>query len=242
MDNIETELMLMRLWPAIMEENYDGWILRCSGGYTKRSNCVNPMSSSSLSLEEKFKYCEEFYYNKKLPLIYKIIDSQEILEVDEFLAKKGLNKQNEVSVEEIYISKEKFSENDTIIKWRWDEKWFDFFSKETELKANEKEVLKRILQKNSDNTYYVRREINNETVACALGVVEKENLAIFSVYVKKAYREMGFGEDVLKGILKEASKIGVTKGYLQVLENNKNALNLYKKMGFVQKYRCWYRY
>lgn len=242
MDNIEIELMLMRAWPSIVEETYDGWILRSSEGYTKRANCVNPIVKSKIPLADKHEYCKKFYNEKKLPLIYKIIDSNEVLEVDRFLEEKGLKKQNEVSVEEIDISKKKMMTNDIYIKWTWDERWINFFSKETKLHSGEEKILKRILQKNKINTFYASKIISNEIVASALGVVEKNNLSIFSVYVKESHRGIGIGEEIVEGVLHEGSKIGVTRGYLQVLKSNENALKLYKKMGFVQKYRCWYRY
>ena len=98
------ELMLMRTWPALEERIYDGWVLRFSKGYTKRSNCINPLYESYFDLEEKFKYCKKIYEEKGQQLIYKIIDTEVSLVVDEFLEKKGLEKKDMVTVKEIDIT------------------------------------------------------------------------------------------------------------------------------------------
>mgnify|MGYP006317426813 FL=1 len=104
METRDIELMLMRTWPAIEERTYDGWVLRFSRGYTKRSNCINPLYESYFDLEEKFEYCRKIYKEKRLPIIYKLIDTKVSLMVDEFLEKKGLKKQDMVTVKEIDLT------------------------------------------------------------------------------------------------------------------------------------------
>lgn len=242
MDTKEIELMLMRAWPALEEKIFDGWVLRFSKGYTKRSNCINPVFESYFDLEEKYDYCQKLYNNKGLKIIYKIIEDDASLEVDEFLSQKGLLKKDVVTVKEIDLYSLSCSLKDVSVNWGFSEEWFEFFSKENKLDEREKIVLKELLNKNDKNSCYVYKEKDGEIIAGALGVIENDKLGIFNVYVKEVFRKKGYAMAVLEALLVEARKINVKKAYLQVMETNNKAFNLYRKMGFVPKYKTWYRY
>lgn len=238
----DIELMLMRTWPAIEERIYDGWVLRFSKGYTKRSNCINPLYESYFELEEKFEYCKKIYEEKGLPIIYKIIDTEVSIVVDEFLKNKGLAQKDMVTVKEINLTNVDYSPKNINISWGFNEKWYDFYVKENKLNAEEKIILKNLLIKNDKNNVYVYKVENSEIIAVAMGSVEKNKIGIFNVYVKDTHRKKGYATEILEGLLVEARKINVEKAYLQVMETNEKAVKLYKKMGFVPKYRTWYRY
>ena len=238
----DIELMLMRTWPALDEKIYDGWILRFSGGYTKRSNCINPLYESYFELEEKYEYCKKIYEEKKLPIVYKIIDTEVSIVVDEFLKNKGLEKRDMVTVKEIELTNVNYNLKNINVSWGFNKEWYDFYVKENKLNKQEENIFKELLQKNDKNNMYVYKLEENEIIAVAMGVVEKNKIGIFNVYVKDTYRKKGYATEILEGLLVEARKINVEKAYLQVMETNEKAIKLYKKMGFVPKYRTWYRY
>lgn len=75
-----------------------------------------------------------------------------------------------------------------------------------------------------------------------MAVVEEARIGIFNIFVKENKRKKGYATEIIKAILVEARKINIRKGYLQVINNNEHAIKLYKKMGFEEKYRTWYRY
>lgn len=241
MDTIQIESMLMRTWPSLEETTYDGWILRYSNGYTKRSNCINPIYESYFDIKEKFTFCEKTYEIKKLPVIYKIIDFKVGLEIDNLLEDRGFEKFDETAVYEVEIENLDFDLDDLNVTWEFNEKWFEFYSSENSLDKIEKSVLKSILLKNEKNEFYIYKQIEDEIVAGVLGVIEDDNLSIFNVYVKEKYRQKGYGKEVVEGALIEGRKRNVKRAYLQVKMDNDKAIKLYKKMGFVEKYRAWYR-
>ncbi|MBN1469763.1 MAG: GNAT family N-acetyltransferase [Fusobacteriaceae bacterium] len=242
MEIIEIELMMMRSWPALEEKTYDGWIMRFSEGYTKRANSINPMYESYFDLEEKYEYCRKLYEEKKLSMIFKIMEGDNFEEVDRFLENKGLPKRELVIIKEIDIEEINYEVEKINISWGFDKKWFDFFSLENKLSFKEEKILKKILDKNIDNNIYFSKEIKGEIVACGMAVVEEARIGIFNIFVKENKRKKGYATEIIKGILVEARKINIRKGYLQVINNNEHAIKLYKKMGFREKYRTWYRY
>ena len=48
----------LNAWPSPRQMVYDGWLLRFTGGESKRVNSVNIRYASSLPLSEKIAFCE----------------------------------------------------------------------------------------------------------------------------------------------------------------------------------------
>nr|WP_300092526.1 GNAT family N-acetyltransferase [Sedimentibacter sp.] len=74
----------------------------------------------------------------------------------------------------------------------------------------------------------VRIELNNK-----LG-------GIYGLGVMPEYRGLGFGREILTMAIEELLKHKAESIFLQVLTNNKNALNLYKSCGFEERYTMDY--
>lgn len=74
----------------------------------------------------------------------------------------------------------------------------------------------------------VRIELNNR-----LG-------GIYGLGVMPEYRGLGFGREILTMAIEELLKHKAESIFLQVLTNNKNALNLYKSCGFEERYTMDY--
>jgi N-acetylglutamate synthase len=68
------EELSLDAWLALQTKLYDGWILRFSNGYTKRSNSINPIYHSSLPLQEKIAKCEYEYQKQNLSVVFKLTD------------------------------------------------------------------------------------------------------------------------------------------------------------------------
>ncbi len=92
------EELSMNAWPALQTYLYDGWVLRVSGGYTKRANSINPLYSSHIELNEKIEYCKAFYDELGLPTIYKITVNSNLGVLDNKLEVLGYSKVDETSI------------------------------------------------------------------------------------------------------------------------------------------------
>jgi len=87
---------------------------------------------------------------------------------------------------------------------------------------------------------YVLR-VHGAAVACALGVLEEDRLGLFDVFVDPAFRNQGCGTVLTSRILCRARQQGVRWAYLQVTDANEAAQRLYRRLGFGDLYRYWYR-
>lgn len=75
-------------------------------------------------------------------------------------------------------------------------------------------------------------EMNNEIIAYGMMWFLFENADITNIAVKKKYQKQGYGLKMLKHLIKEAINNNCEFVHLEVRINNKEAINLYNKMGF----------
>lgn len=66
-------------------------------------------------------------------------------------------------------------------------------------------------------------------------------MTLVHVIVDEAYRGRGYGRQLCESLLYEAIQHGAHTAYLQVVQNNQNAINLYEKLGYKKLYSYWYR-
>jgi ribosomal protein S18 acetylase RimI-like enzyme len=98
-----------------------------------------------------------------------------------------------------------------------------------------------MLKNTIGNKIIIAKKMDDEIIGCGYGVIEKGYIGIFDIVVKENRRGNGYGKEIVKTILSEAGKAGIEKSYLQVINNNIIAKSIYKKLGYKEKYKYWYR-
>lgn len=104
-----------------------------------------------------------------------------------------------------------------------------------------KESLTAILRNIASKKCFAVLLKDNQVVSCGLGVLENQYIGLFEIITAKTERRKGFGKELILNILNWAKQNGAQKAYLQVVMNNKPALNLYSKLGFQEVYQYFYR-
>ena len=91
---------------------------------------------------------------------------------------------------------------------------------------------------NSSNSYYIvaksKNELENEIVGFAGMKVVIDQSDIMNIVTKKAYRNQGIGNILLKNLILLSKNLQLSSISLEVNEENKAAIYLYKKFGFQQ--------
>jgi ribosomal protein S18 acetylase RimI-like enzyme len=241
MDFIMEELSI-NAWPSIQTILYDGWILRMANGYTKRANSINLLYKSKINLEEKIEYCRKLYSQNNLPAIYKLVECDEHKIIDNELKILSYEKLDITSVQicnNLKILDNNFDK--IIISDSFTNEWVNGFIECNNIKPEYTETLKIMLKNTMGNKVIIAKKINDEIIGCGYGVIENGYIGIFDIVVKESRRGNGYGKEIVQTILSEAGKIGVEKSYLQVVNNNVIAKNIYKKLGYEEKYKYWYR-
>lgn len=237
------EELSMNAWPALQTKLYDAWILRFANGYTKRSNSINPIYQSTLSLEEKIVFCESVYENLNLPVVFKLTNQSCPKNIDDELEKRHYSIIDETSVRIIEVDGCKYRDPEGIvIDNQFSDAWFNGFIRCSGLENQEfQNSAKNILNNILGEVIVVRKEVNNNIVACGYGAIERNFIGIFDIIVAKSHRGKGFGQEIMEGILSNAIHKGIKTAYLSVVVGNVPAESLYQKLGFKEIYKYWYR-
>lgn len=227
--------------PSLQTQYYDGWLLRFSNGYTNRANSVNMIYSSTVALETKVEYCEEQYFKKQQPCVFKITDATE-KQLDLLLENRGYQIVTPTDLMTMDLADKQFEAVEHVITDRADDEWLDtYFTFE---KCNDKQkraTAKQMMDMIQGHTLYCRIIVEGKNVACASAIIERGYMTLVHVVVDEIYRGQGYGKKLCETLLCEAKKLGAHTAYLQVVQNNEIAIKMYEKLGYQKLYSYWYR-
>ena len=228
---------------------YDGWLLKFSEGYTGRANSVSVFYPSSKPITEKVAYCEELYKKQGLPCQFKLTELD--TKLNDFLEKRGYEVATPTDLMVCDLGCPVEPDNDTSspdddsqIEYVFSktlEEWLPLFFKIHEINdAHDQDVYTRMLAKVLVDTIYCTVLYEGKPAACSSAAIENGYMLLQNVIVSSELRGHGLGKKVCSAILEKAKTTGAHHSYLQVVQTNTVAVNLYKKLGFEKLYSYWY--
>lgn len=237
------EEIAINAFPSIKSEIYDGWLLRFSNGYTYRANCINPLFETNIDLGIKISYCENKYFSQNLPTVYKMTEFS-LPGLDGHLNELGYQIRKQADIMIIKLSETDVKEciDKVIISEKIEDFWMDRFLELNGIKEQLKKNTAKMMLSNIPNRIfcaYIKK--NNHIVGCGLGVLERNYIGLFDIYVDENYRKQGIGRNICIAIINAGLMAGATDAYLQVASLNNAAIKLYEKLGFSKLYTYWYR-
>lgn len=229
--------------PALQTQLVDGWILRFSNGYAKRANSINPLYSSNDDIDGKIENMRKIYQSKNLSVVYKLTTNVFPSDLDNLLEQNGYKLEGLTSVQMLSVNEITTTSASNVVIYSYlNEQWFFEFCKLNNIGDTDQCTLKRILLSIVPEVCYVILfNDQNESLACGMGVLEEEYIGLFDIVTNEKYRNKGYGIQLINALLNWGKENGAKQAYLQVVLNNRPALNLYSKLGFKEAYRYWYR-
>ena len=231
----------LNAWPAVRQMDYDGWLMRMTGGPSKRVNSVNVRGSSSLPLTEKVRYCEGVYEREGLPLIFRLpepLTSQELSEGLEALGYRSfdptlvLGKLVERPLNQTQgMDVRQMSPMDFIMARAW------VMGVPLVGLGYHAAILNLILPEKALVCLFEE----GQPAACGMAVLQGELLGYFSIYTSRHVRRRGYGRTVMAALSQWGMQRGARFGYLQVEGDNLPAQAMYEQMGFERLYGYQYR-
>ena len=235
------EELALNAHPALQTQFYDGWILRYANGYTKRANSVNPLYPSALELQAKIAECEKRYFAQGLLSIFKLTDGTDP-NIDKALDERGYELIEPTYVMEMDLQDRTFPPGDGVITSCADDEWLESYFKFSRYTDNVKITTAKQILENVKNTTICGRIVkNNVPIACGSAILERGHMALLNVVVDESQRGKGHGMEICESLLSAAQHHGAHTAYLQVLQDNRKAVNLYKKLEYTAVYSYWYR-
>jgi len=240
-DHFESiETAALNAWPAPRQMLYDGWLLRMTGGNSKRVNSVNVRYPSSLPLAEKIKFCKDIYRQHDLPLIFRLPDPLATEDLIQALDQAGLREYDPTFVLGREISANIALDHDLSILSLTIEEWLQVRSWISQTPLVRLVDYGQILGIIVPEKILLGSFLNGEPVGCGMGVVEGHLLGYFSIYIHPIYRRKGYGKVMMAALSEWGAAQGATFGYLQVEGENAPALAMYSALGFEGIYRYVY--
>ncbi|MCR8846131.1 GNAT family N-acetyltransferase [Paenibacillus sp. SC116] len=254
--NRRIEQYALNAWPALQTNVLDGWLLRFADGYTKRSNSVSAIYNQSEvqsyeQLLEKIHICERLYEGMGLDVIFKMtpfVPSS----LDALLADEGYQYVEPSSVqvlESLYDLNglTAYGEQAEQLGIELEaceyisQKWLDIVADFNHLSTHNRQITRQLLSNSLLRKGFFILYVQSVPVACGLGVIEGEYIGLYDIVTAEPYRNQGYGEQLIRGILNWALSVGVKKSYILVVQGNHSAKRLYEKLGYKEIYTYWYR-
>lgn len=235
----QLEEVMLNALPSLNTMYYDGWILRFAEGYTKRANSVNILNSSSLPPKEKIIHCEEIYKKKNQPTIFKV--SPISISIDDILVQRGYQMVEKTNIMRMNLDSFERGHTQAVVKEGLNETWQGHYFELNETNPAMIPYAKRVQKRILDTVLCAELSLNDEVVACGMAVVENDQVGLYDIIVSKEHRRKGYGQDICSSLLEQSRLHGAKRAYIQVVETNTKAVNLYKKLGYQESYDYWYR-
>ena len=91
------------------------------------------------------------------------------------------------------------------------------------------------------DTVCVALRDGKQIIGTGLGILDREYIGIYAIHVHPHYRRRHYGRTIVCTLLQKGRMLGAEKSYLQVVDGNTPAKQLYTALGFSYAYTCWFR-
>jgi len=233
-------------WPALRNVFYDGWLLRLSGGHTRRANSINALRPGRHDLKEKIRYSEAVYAAQALPAIFRIFSFTEPALDDALDAVGYAPPDDETRVIYMDDTSLKAIKNaaEAVVESSPSEAWLAAQTRCGGLDASAQAEQRKILGTLAVPALFAAARADNGSLASlAFGAVHDGLVCLNLVVTDPACRRRGLSRRAVSAVLASArDRAGATGACLAVVAANTSAIALYEELGFrTELYRYHYR-
>lgn len=226
----------LNAWPSPRQMIYDGWLLRFTGGPSKRVNSVNVRYPSRLPLREKIDFCETIYAKVGLPSLFRLPAPFVSPELVQSLLKAGYQ-----AFDETYVLTRELGDTELLpeglrVATLSIDEWIPYKGLISEAKPGPLALQSQILHCIVPQKKLIVLFAGDVPVACGMGVLEGDLLGYFSIYTQHDARRKGYARVVMAALTDWGRQRGARLGYLQVEGFNQPARALYGQLGFELRY------
>lgn len=238
-DVLALEEMNFNAWPSLTNLHYDGWLLRSSGGASRRVNSVNPIARGSRPLDERIAAAETIYARWGRHAIFRITPLADP-GLDDALAARGYQLNGATYVQTAALDARPVS-SDVDFFAEASDAWIEGALLIRDLEGEEAGVFAAQHRAIGVETAWGMIRNGGQPVAVGVVAVERGWAGLHGIYVAKGARRGGLGLALSEALLAHASAKGARKAWLQVEQANLAAQALYRRLGFVTAYSYVHR-
>ena len=230
----------LNAWPSPRQVLLDGWLLRASGGATRRTNSVNPLRFGPRDPTPILDQAEALYATLGQAAIFRVPslvpEMEAALERHAYAASGGTIT--------LFADLAEASGAARSIELTADPttEWLAARAALNPASAAARHRYDAIIESLLVPALFAARRVGGEIVAVAFGVLHRKLLVIEAVATHPDHRRRGYGREIVAGLMAAARSAGAEGAALQVLVDNPAARSLYDGLGFRREvYRYHYR-
>ena len=226
-------------WPALQTIHYDGWLLRRSGGQSRRVNSVNVVTQGRISLEKKVLHCEAHFERWNQRSVFRITPLSDP-SLDSLLADRGYSIETSTLVQTVE-TKDYLRDANVKVTGTHDPAWAAASARLRGLDKSETDILAAQHAAIAVPSLWASALVDGKCAGVGVAAVERGWAGIHGIYVSKDVRRSGLARRISEALIGEAFRQGALHAWLQVDIANAPALPLYASLGFQTAYRYHHR-
>jgi N-acetylglutamate synthase len=231
----------LNAWPALRQALLGGWVLRFSGGLTRRANSANPLGFERANPEILIAGCEALYRHQRQPTIFRLpslIGST----IDARLQARGYDSEGLSLVLHAAIEAMPAARDPAVrLVSRPTAGWFAAMAALQQQTKRQAVLYRRIVGALAIPAAFAALVNKDRIAALAFGAIHDGVICYESVVTDPRHLRQGHARRVIASLAAWASEQGAVGACLEVEAANTPALALYAALGFSELYRYHYR-
>jgi len=231
----------LNAWPALRQALLGGWVLRFSGGLTRRANSANSLGVRGADREVPIAGCERLYRYHRLPTIFRVTSIVGPA-IDERLAAQGYSSEGLSIV--LYSGLERLQavrDPEVRLLARPTSQWFAAMAALQHYTKRDAGLYRRIIGRLAIPAAFASISDEAGILALAYGAIHDGLICYGSVVTDPSRQRRGYARRIIASLADWASDQGAWGACLEVEGANIPALALYATLGFEELYRYHYR-
>jgi ribosomal protein S18 acetylase RimI-like enzyme len=235
------ELSLSAL-PALETAFLDGWVLRFSNDYTRRANSINPLYPGARPFDDNLRDAEALYRRRGQRVVFKLTPASLPEGLDEALAERGYGHEATTSVQTLDLAARAAPAfGPTTLSENLSDDWLSAVYRLNAIPERHQATMRQMLSRLAPQSCFASLSVDGAVVSMGLGVLQAGWLGLYDIVTLPDQRGRGHARQLISDLLAWAVSLGAHSAYLQVMQNNFQALRLYERLGFRERYEYWYR-
>jgi GNAT superfamily N-acetyltransferase len=238
-DVILLEELNFNAWPALRTLHYDGWLLFSTGGDSRRVNSVNCLTPGAIALPEKIATAEAVYARWGRKAIFRLTPLAEA-RLDDMLVARGYTIDAPTFVQVAEATAYRQAGNVRVFT-RAEDRWIAAALRIRGVDGEAAEAFASQHRAIGIETAWALIEDGGEPAAVGAIGVERGWAGLHGIYASKGARRRGYARSISEALIGFAHAKGARQTWLQVQQNNEQALPLYASLGFRTCYAYHHR-
>jgi len=226
----ELEELNFNAWPALHCVHFDGWLVRKSGGISRRVNSVNAVSPGTMPLTDKVVQCEAMFSRWGQRSVFRITPLSEP-GLEAMLLTRGYEVEAPTNV---MLAPLVAGEADVRVTLAdsFDPAWAAASARMRGIPEDEAAILESQHRAIAVPTLWASVRDGGTVLGVGAAAVERGWAGLHGIYVGKDGRRRGLARAISVSLLSQAHAMGARRAWLQVEQANTAAIPLYRSLGF----------